>query len=382
MALGTATDPYELRFDTGRISLDLIATTHPAERLDSVDALRAWITGSGLVPPGTPLAHADPSWLTGFRELRGETARLVRCSGRWPGTSWNCSPTPSRGRASGSARATTAPSCTWTPPAAAAGAGAPARSAATASASPGTAAASRCPGRSARVPFVPRLGEIPHLVLNTPHFASVPNGRATDWGNPRTSEVGVRKDSVVANERGARARHRMSQSSSEPDEELMRALYREHAGPLLAYVLRLVAGDRQRAEDVVQETLIRAWKNAGQLNRATGSVRPWLVTVARRIVIDGHRSRQARPQEVDPSPLEVIPAEDEIDKALWLMTLSDALDDLTPAHREVLVETYFKGRTVNEAAQTLGIPSGTVRSRVFYALRSMKLALEERGVTA
>lgn len=87
----------------------------------------------------------------------------------------------------------------------------------------------------------------------------------------------------------------------------MRALYREHAGPLLAYVLRLVAGDRQRAEDVVQETLIRAWKNAGQLNRATGSVRPWLVTVARRIVIDGHRSRQARPQEVDPSPLEVIP---------------------------------------------------------------------------
>lgn len=110
----------------------------------------------------------------------------------------------------------------------------------------------------------------------------------------------------------------------------MRALYREHAGPLLAYVLRLVAGDRQRAEDVVQETLIRAWKNAGQLNRATGSVRPWLVTVARRIVIDGHRSRQARPHEVDPSPLEVIPAEDEIDKALWLMTLSDALEDLTP----------------------------------------------------
>ncbi|GAB7108749.1 sigma-70 family RNA polymerase sigma factor [Streptomyces phaeofaciens JCM 4814] len=205
--------------------------------------------------------------------------------------------------------------------------------------------------------------------------------RATDWGNPRTPEVGVRKDAAVANERGSRARHRMSQPS-EPDEELMRALYREHAGPLLAYVLRLVAGDRQRAEDVVQETLIRAWKNAGQLNRATGSVRPWLVTVARRIVIDGHRSRQARPQEVDPSPLEVIPAEDEIDKALWLMTLSDALDDLTPAHREVLVETYFKGRTVNEAAETLGIPSGTVRSRVFYALRSMKLALEERGVTA
>ncbi|MEU9980053.1 sigma-70 family RNA polymerase sigma factor [Streptomyces sp. NPDC050856] len=200
-------------------------------------------------------------------------------------------------------------------------------------------------------------------------------------------EVQVRKDAAVADDRRGvrRARHRAEPSRGNtvvPDEELMRALYREHAGPLLAYVLRLVAGDRQRAEDVVQETLIRAWKNAGQLNRATGSVRPWLVTVARRIVIDGHRSRQARPQEVDPSPLEVMPAEDEIDKALWLMTLSDALDDLTPAHREVLVETYFKGRTVNEAAETLGIPSGTVRSRVFYALRSMKLALEERGISA
>ncbi|WP_416531701.1 CGNR zinc finger domain-containing protein [Streptomyces coelicoflavus] len=78
MALGTATDPYELRFDTGRSCLDLIATTHPVERLGSLDALRAWITGSGLVPSGTPLTHADPSWLTGFRELRAETARLVR----------------------------------------------------------------------------------------------------------------------------------------------------------------------------------------------------------------------------------------------------------------------------------------------------------------
>ncbi|MEE4592044.1 sigma-70 family RNA polymerase sigma factor [Streptomyces sp. DSM 41524] len=189
-------------------------------------------------------------------------------------------------------------------------------------------------------------------------------------------EVQVHDDAAVADERPSRSRR------STPDEQLMRALYQEHAGPLLAFVLRLVAGDRHRAEDVVQETLVRAWRNADQLSRATGSIRPWLVTVARRIVIDGHRSRQARPQEVDPSPLELMPAEDEIDRALRLMTLTDAMQDLSDAHREVLVETYFKGRTVNEAAQTLGIPSGTVRSRVFYALRSMKLALEERGVTA
>ncbi|MEU6813048.1 ABATE domain-containing protein [Streptomyces sp. NPDC046831] len=76
MALGTA--PYELRFDAGRICLDLLATTHPGERLDSVEPLRAWITGSGLVPRGTPLAHADASWLLAFRELRGHIASLVR----------------------------------------------------------------------------------------------------------------------------------------------------------------------------------------------------------------------------------------------------------------------------------------------------------------
>ncbi|OON72661.1 RNA polymerase subunit sigma [Streptomyces tsukubensis] len=187
----------------------------------------------------------------------------------------------------------------------------------------------------------------------------------------QTTGVPVRENSAVADER----------RSADLDEELVRALYREHAGPLFAYVLRLVSGDRQRAEDVVQETLIRAWKNADRLSGATGSLRPWLVTVARRVVIDAHRGRRSRPQEVDAAPLESVPAADEIDRALRAMTLTDALDALTPAHRAVLVETYFEGRTVAEAADVLGIPAGTVRSRVFYALRSLKLALAERGVT-
>ncbi|WP_251093609.1 CGNR zinc finger domain-containing protein [Streptomyces sp. Caat 7-52] len=79
MAFGSATPPYELRFDAGRVCLDLLATTHPGERLDGVGALRAWIGGAGLVPAGTSLAHADGSWLVGFRELRGSVDLLVRC---------------------------------------------------------------------------------------------------------------------------------------------------------------------------------------------------------------------------------------------------------------------------------------------------------------
>ncbi|MCI3276378.1 ABATE domain-containing protein [Streptomyces cylindrosporus] len=78
MALGTATVAYELRFDAGRICLDLLATTHPEERFDSVEVLGAWIVGAGLVPSGTPLTHVDPSWLVGFRELRGHIGQLVR----------------------------------------------------------------------------------------------------------------------------------------------------------------------------------------------------------------------------------------------------------------------------------------------------------------
>jgi RNA polymerase sigma-70 factor (ECF subfamily) len=166
-----------------------------------------------------------------------------------------------------------------------------------------------------------------------------------------------------------------------PDEELMRALYRDHGRPLYAYVMRLVAGDRQLAEDVVQETLLRAWRNAARLDRNARSLRPWLVTVARRVVVDDHRGRLARPQEAGPDDLEQVPAPDDTERVLRLMTIADAMAELSEQHRAALVETYFKDRTANEAAAELGVPPGTVRSRVFYALRSLRIALEERGLT-
>jgi len=80
MAISSSSSPssYELRFDSGRICLDLVATTHPDERLDSVERLTAWITGAGLVPPGASLGAVRSEWLVGFRELRGNIAQLVR----------------------------------------------------------------------------------------------------------------------------------------------------------------------------------------------------------------------------------------------------------------------------------------------------------------
>lgn len=164
-------------------------------------------------------------------------------------------------------------------------------------------------------------------------------------------------------------------------DELLRTLYAEHAGPLLGYVIRLTDGDRQRAEDVVQETLLRAWRHPDSLDPARGSLRPWLWTVARNIVVDGARARHARPREVGEDALASLPADDQIDKAVLAWEVAEALALLSPEHRSVLIETYYRGRSVAEAADALKIPSGTVKSRTFYALRALRLALEERGIT-
>lgn len=162
------------------------------------------------------------------------------------------------------------------------------------------------------------------------------------------------------------------------DEELVRALYREHAGPLLRYVLHLTSGDRQRAEDIVQETLLRAWLHPEAI--VSRPARPWLLAVARNLAVDAHRARQARPHEVGEGALQTTAVPDAADRALESWAVADALRSLRPDHRAVLLETYYRGHSVAEAAAALGVPSGTVKSRTFYALKALKLALEERGL--
>lgn len=165
------------------------------------------------------------------------------------------------------------------------------------------------------------------------------------------------------------------------DEVALRELYDAHAGALLAYSMRLTNGDRGRAEDVVQETLLRAWRHREALDASRGPVRPWLFTVAHHVAIDAHRARAARPHEVGDAVLATVPAADEIDARLDRLLIADAMASLSAEHRAVIVETYYLGRSVAAAATELGVPPGTVKSRTFYALRALKLALTERGVT-
>jgi RNA polymerase sigma-70 factor (ECF subfamily) len=169
---------------------------------------------------------------------------------------------------------------------------------------------------------------------------------------------------------------------SEDDEVLLRALHEEHGDALFAHALRLASGDRQRAEDLVQETLLRAWRHPEALDPDRGSVRAWLFTTARHLAIDAWRRRAARAGEVvTDSPPEPPPEVDEADRAVEAWTVAEALGRLSAAHREVLVECFYRGRSVAEAAARLGVPAGTVKSRTHYALRSLRLVLEEMGVT-
>lgn len=164
------------------------------------------------------------------------------------------------------------------------------------------------------------------------------------------------------------------------DEAALRTLHDEHAGALLSYAMRLCNGDRQRAEDIVQETLLRAWNHL-EATRSDRPVRPWLFTIARNVAVDEHRARRSRPTEVhDDSTLEIVGVDDDIDRALEAWLVTDAVASLSEAHRSVLLETYYRGRTVDEAAHSLGIPAGTVKSRTFYALKALRLAFQERGV--
>jgi RNA polymerase sigma-70 factor (ECF subfamily) len=166
------------------------------------------------------------------------------------------------------------------------------------------------------------------------------------------------------------------------DEELIRALHAEHGDALFAHAMRLCDGDRQRAEDLVQETLLRAWRHPEALDPERGPARAWLFTTARRLAIDAWRRREARIGEViTDQPPEPPSDSDEADRAVEAWTIAEALGRLTPAHRAVLVECFYRGRSVAEAATVLGVPAGTIKSRTHYAVRALRLVLDEMGVT-
>ena len=165
----------------------------------------------------------------------------------------------------------------------------------------------------------------------------------------------------------------------DPD-AVIRQLYSHYAKALHGYVEQFCP-DRASADDIVQETFIRAWRHLPQLSADDRPIRPWLFRVARNLLIDANRAARARPTTM-PGAAGEVGTDSGLEEILDRELVSAALQHLSPAHQSVLVETFYRGGTMATVARELGIPHGTARSRLHYALDAMRKQLDEHDAIA
>ena len=192
--------------------------------------------------------------------------------------------------------------------------------------------------------------------------------------------------SRVLRRRRQRAAEKAALQPLEPDlrdEGGVRTAYRAHGPELYRFALRQL-GDEITAQDVVQEVFLRAWRAADRFDPELASLRVWLFAIARNVLIDELRRAARRPVPMAPSDngnFANQPAGLSFDEQVmqsWLV--EDALRRIGPEHRAVLVETYLRGRPYAEVAAEQGIPVGTLRSRLFYGLKALRVVMDEMGV--
>jgi RNA polymerase sigma-70 factor (ECF subfamily) len=190
----------------------------------------------------------------------------------------------------------------------------------------------------------------------------------------RTTAVpGVLADPVGAQPAGV---------SYEDTEAVFRSLYAEYGPPLLRLATTLTGGDRGRAEDLVQETMLRAWTHRDNLDIRHRSPQPWLITVARHLAVDAHRARRSRPPEAELDENLPFTGSHRADASVDDAGLRAAIAALPGAQRQALTEVYYRDRSAAETARILQIPVGTVRSRIFYGLRALRRTLAARDAVA
>ncbi|MFD8375358.1 sigma-70 family RNA polymerase sigma factor [Streptomyces sp. NPDC059688] len=168
-------------------------------------------------------------------------------------------------------------------------------------------------------------------------------------------------------------------NAGQSNEEVMRQVYALHARALHSYITKRVDGDSHLAEDLTQETFLRASSHLEITSAEVADLRPWLVTVARRLIIDTYRKRATRPSEqsLELAAHDVAACNDQSDNIIQMLVLKEVFGILNPAQQEALFSTHFYGYSSSESAGLLGVSPGTVRSRTFYALRSLREALAD-----
>ena len=165
----------------------------------------------------------------------------------------------------------------------------------------------------------------------------------------------------------------------------LRSAYAAHGSEIYRFALRGL-GDVGLAQDAVQETFLRAWQSSARYDPALASLRVWLFAIARNVMVDLHR-RRSRPSYASVTrdetgvATELPPVADLTDRVLDRTVVTAALDRLSPGHREVIVETYLLGRSYEELSADCGVPPGTLRSRMFYALKALRATMDEMGVS-
>lgn len=177
-------------------------------------------------------------------------------------------------------------------------------------------------------------------------------------------------------------------ASASHSDALARSLYASHGAALTAWARRRF-GNAHTAEEVVQEVVLAAWRKYDQFDPERGSERAWMFGIARNVAATRHR-RDRRHLRSIPTGADPVtgPAVDRdiaredanlarlVDRSL----ISDAVRSLSAEHRAVLVAAYWERMTTKEIAERLGIPDGTVKSRLHYAMRTLRTALDEREV--
>jgi RNA polymerase sigma-70 factor (ECF subfamily) len=162
----------------------------------------------------------------------------------------------------------------------------------------------------------------------------------------------------------------------------VRAAYAAHGPELYRFALRGL-GDVGAAQDVVQETFLRAWRASDRFDENVASLRVWLFAIARTTMIDHYRASSVRPWDAEvhapPDGDNGGATQDHVDRLMDSWVVQEALGRISPEHRDAIVETHLKERPHGEVAAELGIPIGTLRSRIFYGLKSLRVAMEEMG---